>query len=353
MKKTIIIIIGIVLILYIFIQFALEPIIKNKINKELADLEEYHGQVQGVNIDLIGGNYSIDSFMISSKNVKSKEDHLFVAQSIRTHVLWKEIFKGRVVGELLIIGPIVNFIYDGKKVDDAESLNLKKILNEITPFKIELLNIQDGELHYKDPTVEPKIDLFIKQFQLMGQNLGNIQQSEKVLPSHIQFSGQTIGGGGFTGNMDLNLIKKIPDFDLELKIDSLKLTALNDFTDAYANFTFEGGEMFMGSEMVMKDGVYQGYVKPVFENIKILDVKDEDNTLLEKAWEAILEFTTKVFENPESETFATRIPFEGDMNETDAKILPTIFNVFKNAFVEAFTKDIDGMIDFDNFSKEK
>jgi hypothetical protein len=347
MKKFLAIIFSLFLLIFLFIQFALEPIAKNQINKNLAAMEGYYGSIHAVDIGLIGGNYAVDSIVIISEKAVNGEDYLFKADRIESKLIWRELFNGNLVGELHLIRPMVNFIFDGEKVDDAETIDIKELLNDVTPFKVQTFTIQNGEIHYKDPTVSPKIDVFVKDFQVYGENLGNIQRSDEALPSHIRFSGITIGEGSFQGNLDLNLLKEIPDFDLEMKIDSLQLTSLNDFTKAYASFTFEEGSMFMSSEVVMKDGNYQGYVKPIFEHLKIFDPKDEDTSFIEKAWEGLLELTTKIFENPDKETFATRVPFEGDVNDTDAKIWPTILNVFRNAFIEAFTKDLDGIIDFE------
>ncbi len=347
MKKFLIFFLSFIFLLFLFIQFGLEPLAKRQINKALAELEGYGGSINSVDIGIIGGNYVVDSLVIFSDNAQTDQDFLFSSERIESRLKWKELWKGKLVGELAINRPIVNFISDGEKVDDVETINLKALLNEVTPFKIETFTLENGEIHYKDPTVSPVIDVYVKQFQVYGENLGNIQRSNDALPSLLKFSGVTIGEGDFEGNVKMNLLKKIPDFDLEFKIDSMKLTALNDFTEAYANFTFEEGSMFLSSEMVMKDGNYKGYVKPVFEHIKIFDPKDEDSSFIEKAWAGLLELTTKIFKNPDSETFATRAPFEGDLNETDTNILETIFNVFKNAFIEAFTKDVDGLVDFD------
>jgi hypothetical protein len=352
MKKFLIVFLGLLILIFLFIQFGLEPLAKRQINSALAQLDGYNGSVSSVDIGLIGGNYAVDSLVIFSEK-EAEGDHLFAVDRIETRLIWSEIWKGNIVGALKINRPVVNFISDGEKVDDAETINLKELLNEVTPFKIESLVIENGEIHYKDPTSSPKIDVYLRQFQVYGENLGNIQRSSDALPSRIEFSGVTIGEGDFEGNLRINLMKEIPDFDLEFKIDSLKLIALNDFTDAYANFTFEEGFMFLSSELAMKDSNYEGYVKPIFEQIKILDPKDKETSFLQKAWEGLLELTTKIFENPDQETFATRVPFEGTISENDTKLLETIFNVLRNAFVEAFTKDVDGLIDFDEVGDSK
>jgi hypothetical protein len=131
----------------------------------------------------------------------------------------------------------------------------------------------------------------------------------------------------------------------------MNLMALNEFTEAYANFTFEEGELYVSTEVAMNDGIFKGYVKPLFENIQIQDLQSEDTSFWRKAWEGLVGVVFEAFENPNSERFATQVPFEGNTNETDVKVLPTIFNVLKNAFIEAFEKDLDNSIRYEDIKQ--
>ena len=80
-------------------------------------------------------------------------------------------------------------------------------------------------------------------------------------------------------------------------------------------------------------------------DLKIVDWK-EDKKGIQIIWEAIVGAVTEVFENQPQDQFATKVPLEGNLNDPDAGILPTIWNVFSNAFVDAFKKQTDNAIDF-------
>jgi len=145
----------------------------------------------------------------------------------------------------------------------------------------------------------------------------------------------------------MNMLKEHPDFDLSFELDGVDLIALNAFTEAYAKFTFGQGQLYAATEIVMKDGAFEGYLKPIFENVEISGQREEKRSFWRKAWEGVVGVAFKIFENPEEEQVATKIPFEGNTTETNAKIIPTVFNVFRNAFVEAFSKDLEHEITFE------
>jgi hypothetical protein len=346
MKKRYWIPLLVLLLLFIALHFALEPIALRQVNKALAKMEGYEGSIEDINIALFKGEYSIDSMLIQASERENEEDFFFAASTIAIGIEWKSLFRGRLVTDIIVDRPILNFISDGEKVDDAENVDFGEVLDELLPFNINTIDIHDGEVHYLDPTSEPKVDVYIKNLELRGTNLGNINEGDQPLPGHISISGTSIGEGRLEGNVDLNIMKEMPDFDLSMEMEQMNLTAINAFTDAYANFTFEEGELYLSSEIAMKDGAFKGYVKPIFENIDILDIQNEDTSIWRKAWEGLVGLTFKVFRNQPKRRFATNIPFEGDTNNTDAKIGPTIFNILKNAFIEAFDKDLDNSIHY-------
>jgi hypothetical protein len=348
MKKRYWIPLAVVLVIFLALHFALEPVVLRQVNKALANMEGMHGEVRDVNIRLFRGAYQVDSLYIFTDEQENREVPFFAVQLIDVSVDWGALFKGEIVADVQLQKPILNYVFDGEKVDDGDEADLGQLLEEMTPFKINTFAIQEGEIHYLDYTSSPNIDIFMKDLSVMATNLGNIDQDNSPLPSSVSLNGTTIGGGVFQGHIDMNILKEHPDFDLSFELDGVDLNALNDFTEAYAKFEFEAGQLYAATEIVMKDGVFEGYLKPIFENVEISDHREEDKSFWRRAWEKVVGVAFNLFENPDEEQVATKIPFEGNTTETEAKIIPTVFNVFRNAFIEAFSKDLDHELHFEN-----
>ncbi|KEO75386.1 DUF748 domain-containing protein [Anditalea andensis] len=346
MKKRIWIPVTLILLIFLLLHFALEPFVLKKVNRALATMDGMYGSVDDIHIHLYRGAYKIDSLVIFDEE---REDiPFFSTAEIDISLEWGALFKGKVVGDIHFERPILNLISNGQEVEDGEDVDFAHVLDELMPININTFTIHNGEIHYIDPTASPKVDLFFKDLNVYATNLGNVNDDNRPLPSAVSINASTIGGGFIDGHVDLNILKSQPDFDAVVEMDRVDLLALNEFTEAYANFTFKEGQLYASTEIAMKDGVFQGYLKPVFENVKVIDLQDEDSSFLRKAWEVVVGSAMKIFENPKEDQVATRVPFEGDINETNVRVMPTIFNVLRNAFIEAFSKSPDHDISFEN-----
>jgi hypothetical protein len=87
-----------------------------------------------------------------------------------------------------------------------------------------------------------------------------------------------------------------------------------------------------------KEGLLEGYVKPLFRNIKIFslnpDIK-EDN-VIEFFWEALIGVAAGILKNPPRDQFGTLIPLRGDLTNPQTNILAVVGNVLYNAFIRAY-----------------
>ena len=53
-----------------------------------------------------------------------------------------------------------------------------------------------------------------------------------------------------------------------------------------------------------------------------------------------------ILKNHKNNAIATKVPLEGDLNEVRGKILPTVFNIFKNGWISAYKGTVDDEVDF-------
>jgi hypothetical protein len=97
----------------------------------------------------------------------------------------------------------------------------------------------------------------------------------------------------------------------------------------------------MYTEVAAKEGKFTGYVKPVIKDLDVLGKEDRDDNIFRKMWEAFTGFAGKVFENKKEDQVATKIPFEGRLDNPQADVWETVINVLQNAFVRAIQPSID------------
>lgn len=345
---------GIFVLLLIVLNFLLEPVALRVVNKELSKLEDYSGSVEDIDIALWRGAYVIEGMRIEKTGSKAPEP-FFAAEAIDISVQWAALFKGAIVAEVILEKPLLNFAVEpaSGEVQAGGENDWVQTVKNLVPIQINRFQLTDAEIYYRDPTITPKVAVSLTRFNLLATNLNNASDNKDLLPSHISAKGVTSGDGALNAEVDLNALKTTPDFDLTLNLDHMALTYLKDFTDAYANFTFKEGELFVSSEIVMKDGAFKGYVKPVLENTAVIDLHDKSTNFWRKVWEVIVGTTLEAFENQRTDKFATKIPFSGNTANSDVGVIQTLANVIQNAFIDAFSNSVEGSLDIEDADKEK
>lgn len=345
---------GIIVALLVAINFLLEPVALKYVNKTLSEIEGYQGEVKDIDIALWRGAYRIDSLKLDKLNGDFPEP-FFQVDAIDISIQWGALFKGSIVGEIIVEKPMLTFAVEPSsgEVQTGEENDWTQTIKDLVPLQINRFEIVDGTIAYKDYTSEPKVDVSLTEFNALATNLGNVNENNELLPSSISVTSNTSGNGKFKADMAINVLKQIPDFDLSLELKDLELNYLKDFTKAYANFTFKEGTMYVSSEVAMKNGEYEGYVKPVLDSISVIDLKNDSTGFWQKAWEVVVGGALEVFENQPKDQFATKVPFSGTTENTSVGLWGTIGSVMRNAFIEAFQKNVDQTVNIQSVDKKE
>jgi hypothetical protein len=96
--------------------------------------------------------------------------------------------------------------------------------------------------------------------------------------------------------------------------------------------------------MAAKDGNFIGYVKPVIKDLKVMGLQDRNTGVFQKSWEALVGAVAFVFKNQKKNQVATKIPVEGTFSGLTSNIFSAVWEVLKNAFIQALTSSIDNEI---------
>jgi hypothetical protein len=199
---------------------------------------------------------------------------------------------------------------------------------------------------FYDFTTKPKVDIHLDSLNVVATNLNNAEKQKDRLPSKVTATATSIGGGRLTVNMDINVLKEIPDLDLNLKFEGINMPALNDFFIAYSKTDIEKGQFNLYTELAVNNANITGYVKPIAQNIKVVDWDKDKKNPFNLVWQSIVGVVVEFFENQKEDQFATKVPLQGNLKDIKSGVWPTIWNVFRNAFVQAFERNTDNTIKF-------
>ena len=340
-----------ILILLLAFRLYLPTLVKNYVNDVLAEIPGYYGHVEDIDIALIRGAYVINGMYLNKGTAESQIPFLNFPKT-DISIEWRSLFKGKIVSEIIMDSPEITYVFEDQKEEtgDADVDDWTEALTDLVPIDINHLEVHNGKLAFVQLSAKPEIDLQINNLHLTATNLRNVVERERILPSSVTASGISIGGGRISMEGNMNLLKQIPDMDISFSLEDADITAFNDFTKYYAGLDFEKGNFSLFNEVAIADGFLVGYVKPLLTNSKLIG---EDDGFLDVLWEGFVGFFKFILKNQGTDTVATKVPIEGDLNNVEAGVWPTVLNIFKNGWIEAFSSQVDEDINFEDALKDE
>jgi hypothetical protein len=204
-------------------------------------------------------------------------------------------------------------------------------------------------VRYIDDTKQPKADAFIKNMKVLATGLRNrAGENGDELPAEIYVEGDSLGGGKVKLMLKAEPLAAQPHFHLSFKVDNVNLPDLNDSLKAYANVDVGKGTFRVAGEVAGKDGGFQGYVKPFFEDLDFHNLSDKNNGIGARLWERVVAGLAWLVKNKPRDQVATRIPFQGRFGDSKIGMWRTIANLFRHGFIRAFNPTVEGSVHADN-----
>ncbi len=314
--------------------------VKDYVNKTLDNIPGYSGSVQDIDLALYRGAYVIHGLKID-KDGKDVPIPFVSFPRTDLSLQWGALFEGRVVGDVTLTKPVVNFAVgrSGQTTQTGVTTDWTKPIEELMPLDINWVEIEDGTITYQDFSEREKVDLSIYNLNAKATNLRNVHDKNDPLPSTITARGVSVGKGKLALDGRMNILRPIPDFDLKGKLESINLPALNDYARTAAGIDFTTGTLDIYSDLTVKDGNISGFVKPLATNISLVDLEKDANPI-GVIWESLVSVVLEIFENQPKDQFATQIQLEGKIDNPGTDFWATLGGVFHNAFVKAYSKTI-------------
>lgn len=344
----------IVLVTLIAIRVALPYVLLHFANKRLATMPDHYGHIADIDLAIYRGAYQIEGFFLDRKDSATQERVPFIAASlIDLSVEWASLFDGAIVGELEIAEPMLRFTKDKTEPQEVQgdTASLGDLLKDFMPLNINRLTLHKGRIEYVDEGSTPPLHLALTDVEAVARNLSSVVDEEVVLPSTVIASAQ-LYGGDLRMNMGINALNKETTFDLDLKLEGMVLTELNDFFSAYADFDVNKGTMSLYTELATRDGAFEGYLKPIIKDLDVLGKEDKHDNLLRKLWEGIVGSAGAVLKNPREKQFGTKIPLSGRLDDPKVRTWVALIQVLRNAFIRALEPALDREVNIEAVGQE-
>lgn len=342
-----IIIISVIALILVGAIIALPFYVRKLINKELAEIDPYYGHVDDVDVWLITGAYTLDDLIIVKKDAKGKVEPFIEIPKSWLSIEWKSLLRGRIVGKIRLTEPEFNFVFADNYTQTGKETNWVELVKDLMPIEINRFSIENGQVSTTYIGKGQKLEAEFKHLELEIMNIRNIVDKDNPLPSHIYATATSpLYKGDFVFTADANLLKKLPDMDYDAVFEQVELVSLNPLLKHETGMDFESGTLDLYSEMLIRDGTLDGYVKPVLTNVTIFKAREEKRGVINAIKELFAEGAQEVLENKKYNSTATHMPIHGTVKGMESDFWPILINMIRHAYWDAIQKRIDHTINF-------
>src|SRR6202047_4923261 len=230
-------------------------------------------------------------------------------------------FKQIDVAELLLQGVRLDYVHAASTAA-IEHLRREQVVEAAkeaetseVDMRLDRLLLTDGQVGFVNRTTQPPYRLFVDHARLEVLNMSNRIASLRAKGAVFRLQGSFMGGG--TAKLDATFRPGTPEADLgaELAIEHARLPAFNDVLLAYQKPDVAGGTVSVYSQLEVKHGQIHGYVKAMFDDIKLYDPrKDRNKSFGAKLKERVIGGLAELLENKKSDTLVTRAEITGTLS---------------------------------------
>lgn len=199
-----------------------------------------------------------------------------------------------------------------------------------------------SEFGFVNKSAKPDYRVFVTDLNAEVDHFSNelrrLEGGDAVVKVTGRFmgTGQTVVAGTFRPE------KPNPDFDLDVRIVKTQLKSFNDVLRAYADIDISKGAFSFFSELSIKNGQVNGYVKPMFKDVEVYDPKqDTDKALTKKIYEAVIGGVADLLKNEERQQIAAETEVTGPVPNPRADTWQIVGTLIKNAFFKAILPGLE------------
>ncbi|MCM2348992.1 MAG: DUF748 domain-containing protein [Bacteriovoracaceae bacterium] len=293
--------------LLLTVRMVAQPLLHRGVNKFLANFSpviEFH--VADMDISFLKGGYNFDS--VSGK-LKSNNDEFIKINEVKVSINWRDFFKGKIKTNIDITG--LNFSYT-KELKEAlvkvpKKKEGKKVISKMFPLDVGMIEVHDSTVildDYKGLKDKEKVSFT----DIKGTVTNLIADSENPY-SHLTINAKFLGKTMIETTGVINTLVKPWDWSIDSEMHGFDLTHANQFLKRKVPVTFTKGKLDIYAEAKSEEGKTEGYIKPFFKNIDVIEA--EENLKGAKHWfiEVITALGNVILQSPDNKTVATLIPF--------------------------------------------
>jgi hypothetical protein len=199
-------------------------------------------------------------------------------------------------------------------------------------LRINRLDVARSTFGFVNRAAAPAYRLAISDTDVVVEHLSNQARDGRAT---VRLRGQLMGRGETSLTAVLQPQTGSADMDLTARIEGADLTRLSDLVRAYGGFDVRTGEFSVYSELTIKSGVLDGYIKPLFRDLQVGDPDGESpRDIRRRLYEGLVAIAAKILKNRSRDEVATVVHVSGPVERPQISRWATVGRLLQNAFLK-------------------
>jgi len=200
-------------------------------------------------------------------------------------------------------------------------------------LEVDSLTLKNSRIGFENKATTPHYRVFISQLNL---DLAHLSNQAGQVASSFHARGAFMGSGTTTLKGRFRSAAKPADFEVQLEVVDARLVELNGLLQAHAGVDVAEGLFSLYTELTVKQGQVEGYVKPLIKGLKIYDrQKDKEKPLRQRVKLHVLQFLANLFRNHTTHAVATVARISGSTGGPKANEWEVIRKLIGNGLSHA------------------
>jgi hypothetical protein len=240
-----------------------------------------------------------------------------------------------------------DYVYRRNPTDKARRAEVVDAAKELKKNSGLVVTVKHGkvlqsELGFVNKSAKPDYRVFVTDINAEVDHFSNELKRLEGGDAAVKVTGRFMGTGQTVVAGTFRPEKPNPDFDLDVRIVKTQLKSFNDVLRAYADLDLSKGAFSFFSELSVKRGEVNGYVKPMFKDVEVYDPKqDTDKALTKKLYEAVIGGVADLLKNKDDNQIAAESDVTGPVPNPRADTWQIVGTLIQNAFFKAILPGLE------------
>lgn len=302
----------------------LPSILLYQANKYLSEFSStYYLHMEDLDISIIRGAYRFEKVI---GKLKGNEKTFLSIKSVNVSIAWREVFKGRIVTDIVTDKLDFLFLKDMSKLSNPKN-EAKDVKDTLFPVSVESVDLHHAQIVFEEyPSLDETSRLKVEN--IYGQ-ITNVTPTKKRQISAFNLSGSLQGSAPAHFIGELNMFQNPLLWDVDVEIKNFDLAKLNPVLIRKLPLTFTKGKLDLYAEAKNDDKMIKGYVKPFITDIDVIANKENFQGIKHFGIEILTALGNLILRDSNNKTVATYVDFtyNGTFNiNTSQGILKAIEN---------------------------